>query len=154
REDRGARRAVSREPRAPDGALSRVSALEGWDNFYVIVGSSAGALIGLQFVVVTLIAEGPVGRAEAPAGGAVAAPSGAHFGAVLLLASLVSAPWSGIGTVAVLWGVVGLCGLAYSVLVARRMRAQTAYRPVLEDWLFHALLPVAAYAALALATFV
>ena len=30
-----------------------------WETFYVIVGASAGALIGLQFVVLTLIAEGP-----------------------------------------------------------------------------------------------
>jgi hypothetical protein len=30
-----------------------------WDSFYVIVGSAAGALIGLQFVVMTLIAERP-----------------------------------------------------------------------------------------------
>jgi len=36
-----------------------MSALSGWENFYVIVGSSAGALIGLQFVVITLIAEIP-----------------------------------------------------------------------------------------------
>ncbi len=28
--------------------------LAGWENFYLIVGSSAGALIGLQFVVITL----------------------------------------------------------------------------------------------------
>ena len=34
-------------------------ALTEWENFYVIVGSSAGALIGLQFVVITLIAERP-----------------------------------------------------------------------------------------------
>jgi len=33
--------------------------LAGWENFYVIVGSSAGALIGLQFVVITLIAAKP-----------------------------------------------------------------------------------------------
>ncbi len=31
--------------------------LQAWENFYVIVGSSAGALTGLQFVVLTLIAE-------------------------------------------------------------------------------------------------
>jgi hypothetical protein len=31
--------------------------MSSWENFYVIVGSSAGALIGLQFVVMTLIAE-------------------------------------------------------------------------------------------------
>ena len=30
-----------------------------WETFYVIVGASAGALIGLQFVVLTLIAAGP-----------------------------------------------------------------------------------------------
>ncbi|MFZ1072124.1 MAG: hypothetical protein WAO21_01690 [Verrucomicrobiia bacterium] len=34
-----------------------MTALDGWENFYVIVGSSAGALIGLQFVVITLIKE-------------------------------------------------------------------------------------------------
>ena len=32
-----------------------MTALDGWENFYVIVGSSAGALIGLQFVVLALI---------------------------------------------------------------------------------------------------
>ena len=26
--------------------------LAGWDSFYVIIGSAAGALIGLQFVVI------------------------------------------------------------------------------------------------------
>jgi hypothetical protein len=33
------------------------SALSAWESFYVIVGSSGGALIGLQFVVITLIAD-------------------------------------------------------------------------------------------------
>ena len=37
-----------------------MTALRGWENFYVIVGSSAGALIGLQFVVMTLIAGMPI----------------------------------------------------------------------------------------------
>lgn len=34
--------------------------MNGWENFYVIVGSSAGALIGLQFVVITLVAAMPI----------------------------------------------------------------------------------------------
>ena len=34
-----------------------VSPFAAWENFYVIVGSSAAALTGLQFVVVTLGAE-------------------------------------------------------------------------------------------------
>ena len=28
-----------------------------WDSFYLIVGGAAGALIGLQFVVMTLLAD-------------------------------------------------------------------------------------------------
>jgi len=126
--------------------------LNGWENFYIIVGSSAGALIGLQFVVITLIER--ESRPAAEVGAAFATPSVVHFGAVLLLSAIVSVPWNGITVAAVLWGLVGLCGFVYAVVVARRMRAQTAYRPVFEDWLFHALLPLAAYAMLALSAFV
>jgi hypothetical protein len=72
-------------------------ALDGWENFYVIVGSSAGALIGLQFVVLTLIAERPPLRAPEVAA-AFATPSVVHFAVVLLLSAIVSAPWNGIGT--------------------------------------------------------
>jgi hypothetical protein len=126
-----------------------MTALDGWENFYVIVGSSAGALIGLQFVVLTLIAGRPVTRGEAQASEAFSTPSVVHFGVVLLLSAVLSAPWLGIGAVAVLWGLVGLCGIAYTGVVARRMRGQTVYRPVFEDWLFHVLLPLAAYAMLA-----
>ena len=127
--------------------------LGAWQNFYVIVGSSAGALIGLQFVVITLIANTPVSRGEAQAGDAFSTPSVVHFGVVLLLSAVISAPWQGIGFVAVLWGLVGLCGIAYTFIVARRMRAQTVYQPVFEDWLFHALLPFAAYTMLAVSAF-
>jgi hypothetical protein len=126
-----------------------MSPLDGWENFYVIVGSSAGALIGLQFVVLTLIAGRPIVRGEAQAGDAFSTPSVVHFAVVLLLSAVASAPWYGIGAVAVLWGGVGLGGIAYDVVVARRMRVQTAYKPVFEDWLFHALFPFAAYAMLA-----
>jgi ABC-type nickel/cobalt efflux system permease component RcnA len=128
--------------------------MNGWANFYVIVGSSAGALIGLQFVVLTLIASRPVSRGEAQAGDAFSTPSVVHFGVVLLLSAIISAPWDGIGTVMVLWGGVGLIGIVYVAIVARRMRAQTVYKPVFEDWLFHVLLPLAAYAMLAVSAFV
>ncbi len=37
----------------------------------------------------------------------------------------------------------------YVIVVARRLRLQTAYRAVFEDWLFHVLLPLTAYAMLA-----
>ncbi len=127
--------------------------LGGWGDFYVIVGSSAGALIGLQFVVMTLLADMPARRANADAGAAFASPSVVHLAVVLLLSAMLSAPWHRMSTVGALWGVVGLGGLVYSVIVARRMRAQSAYEPVLEDWLAHVLLPFLAYAVLAASAF-
>jgi hypothetical protein len=94
-----------------------MTALNGWENFYVIVGSAAGALIGLQFVVVTLIADKPALR-TVEAGAAFATPTIVHFGVVLLLSALVSVPWHGIGTVSIVWGLVGLIGIVYAVVVA------------------------------------
>ncbi|MGE5624662.1 MAG: hypothetical protein ACM3ZT_03845 [Bacillota bacterium] len=129
-----------------------MSALTDWDSFYVIVGSAAGALIGLQFVVMTLIAENPPARA-AEAGPAFATPTIIHFSAVLLLSALLRMPWGTIASAAVLWGVMGVAGLVYTFFVTRRMYTQTAYAPVFEDWLFHALLPIGAYAALGISAF-
>jgi Ca2+/Na+ antiporter len=126
-----------------------MTTLAAWNNFYVIVGSSAGALIGLQFVVITLIANRPIDRDVAQASNAFTTPSVVHFAVVLLLSAVGCAPWGGVVAVSVVWGLVGLGGLVYALIVARRMRAQTAYRPVFEDWLFHVLLPLAAYAVLA-----
>ena len=131
-----------------------MTALAGWLNFYVIVGSSAGALIGLQFVVLSLIADKPVAGNGTDAGAAFATPTIVHFGAVLGLSGILSAPWDGIGTASALCGLVGLSGLVYSVIVIRRMRVQDVYRPQFEDWLFHILLPFAAYATLAVSAYV
>jgi len=126
-----------------------VTELDGWDNFYVILGSSAGALIGLQFVVMTLLAEIPLTGRDAQAGQAFGTPNVVHFGVVLLLSALVVVPWHGIEVLAVLWGVTGIAGFTYAMIVIRRMRLQEAYEAVFEDWLFHAWLPMAAYALLA-----
>jgi hypothetical protein len=129
-----------------------MSELARWDSFYVIVGSAAGALIGLQFVVLTLIAERPpVGAADA--GAAFGSPTIVHFGAVLFLSALLHAPWQTIATAAALWGLLGFAGAAYSVIVCRRMRKQAVYQPVFEDWLFHVALPLAAYVVLAVSPF-
>jgi hypothetical protein len=130
-----------------------MTALSAWENFYVIVGSSAGALIGLQFVVITLIAAMPTAQGTAQAGAAFSTPNVVHFGAVLLLAGILSAPWQEITPAAVLWGLLGLCGIVYAAVVVRRMRRQGAYKPVFEDWLFHVLLPFVAYIALAVTAF-
>jgi hypothetical protein len=125
-----------------------MTALSGWANFYVIVGSSAGALIGLQFVVMALVADMPRTQNQAQAGQAFATPTIVNFGTVLLLSAALSAPWHSLTGAALLWGLEGLGGLVYVILVARRLGTQTVYQPVFEDWLFHAVLPIVAYATL------
>jgi hypothetical protein len=62
---------------------------------------------------------------------------------------MLCAPWDSVGAVATLLELSGLTGMVYALVVARRMRVQGAYKPEFEDWLFHLLLPFAAYAALA-----
>src|SRR3954451_9343718 len=114
-----------------------MSPLYGWQNFYVIVGSSAGALIGLQFFAMTLMADMPTARVDPQASNAFGTPNVVHFAAVLMLSAILSAPWQGLAVVAALWGAMGLIGVVYSLVVSRRMRTQTAYKPVFEDWLFH-----------------
>lgn len=127
--------------------------LSGWQNFYVIMGSSAGALIGLQFVAITLIADIPLRRGSQQAGNAFATPNIVHFSAVLLLAGVMSAPWPAIAEIAIAWGLIGIAGLLYAIIVIRRMRTQKAYRPELEDWVFHAVLPLLSYVVLALSAY-
>jgi hypothetical protein len=120
----------------------------GWESFYVIVGAAAGALIGLQFVVVTLIAEKPP-KDAANASAAFATPTIVHFSASLLLCALMRVPWPSFIYPAASWGVMGVGGLIYTGVVAWRMRNQAAYRPGFEDWVFHLALPALAYVLLA-----
>ena len=121
-----------------------------WESFYVIVGSSAGALTGLQFVVLTMIAEASKRRIGA-SGEAIAAfgsPNVVHFCAALLISAILSAPWSGLAPPGIAIAVCGACGVVYSLIVLRRTLRQHEYEPVLEDWIWHAALPFLAYAAL------
>src|SRR4051794_19516872 len=98
-----------------------MSELAKWDSFYVILGSAAGALIGLQFVVITLVAQRPPIRG-AEAGAAFGTPTIVHFSVALLLSALLRAPWENMIAAAVTWGVIGLSGLAYAAITGRRMR--------------------------------
>lgn len=124
-----------------------MSELDAWDSFYVIIGSAAGALIGLRFVVVTLVAERPSLRAT-DAGAAFATPTIVHFSAVLLVLALIRIPWHSVMPLAVLWGVLGLSGLTYETAVARHLSRQAVYSMQFEDWIFHLLLPSVGYAIL------
>ncbi|HVU87759.1 MAG TPA: hypothetical protein VHD36_10590, partial [Pirellulales bacterium] len=124
-----------------------MSVLSDWDSFYLIVGPAAGALIGLQFVVMTLIADRPTPVAM-EAGQAFATPTVVHFSASLLLSALVRVPWPAPVFVSGISGLIGLGGLAYMALLVRRMRRQHAYTMDAEDSTFHVVLPALSYALL------
>ncbi len=125
-----------------------VSLLTSWQTFYVLVGTAAATLMGLMFVVITLIS-GVRGRVSAPseAFSSFNTPNVFHFGAALFVAALLCAPWQALWTAGLLLGLCGLWGGTYVVIVLRRVRRQSDYQPVLEDWLFHTILPLVSYTA-------
>ena len=127
------------------------AAFAAWQNFYIIVGSSAGALTGLQFVVMALVAERPLGSPQDV--NAFGTPTVVHFGATLLVSAILAAPWHRLGSAGVALAICGALGCAYSVIVIRRAR-RAAYTPVLEDWLFFVILPLLAYVDLLIAAIV
>jgi len=126
------------------------SALKAWESFYVIVGSSAGALTGLQFVVLTLISESGMIRGSTATLAAFGSPNVVHFCLALLLSAIMSSPWQGVGPAGVAIALCGAGGLIYSIVVLRRALRQKDYKPVLEDWIWHDAIPILAYAALIL----
>jgi hypothetical protein len=129
------------------------TALSAWESFYVIVGSSGGALIGLQFVVITLIADNRVLASQGAAVSAFGTPTVVHFTAALAVSAIMSAPWPSLGPLAVTLGGCGIAGLIYCAIAIRRARRQTDYQPVFEDWIFYATVPCVAYAALIVTAF-
>ena len=128
-----------------------MTSLSEWATFYEVLGSASAALTGLQFITIALLADMPIREpGEAEAGDAFATPTIVHFVSALFLAIMGAAPWRRLTPAAVLWGLAGAAGLVYTLVIIRRIRSQQAYHPVLEDWIFHTLLPLLAYAALIL----
>jgi hypothetical protein len=128
------------------------SPLAAWETFYVIIGSSAAALTGLQFVVIALVAE-TAKRNTSREIEAFGTPTVVHFCASLLLAAILTAPWRTLTNAGLAVGAAGVAGVVYVGLVTERARRQRGYKPVFEDWLWHLILPFLAYAGILVAAF-
>src|SRR5260370_19979811 len=122
------------------------SLLTGWENFYVIVGSSAGGLTGITFVVIGLIRD--VQRVRPTGLRAFLTPTIVHFGGVLALAAFVSMPHQSVTSLSIGFGIAGLVGLIYGGVIAANMRQGSVYVPVHEDWIWNVALPAVVYGAL------
>jgi hypothetical protein len=126
--------------------------LAAWESFYVIVGSSGAALIGLQFVVITLIAD-KHNRATSESISAFGTPTVVHFAVALVVSAIMSAPWQTLIPTAIALGICGLFGVVYAIVVVQRARRQTDYTPVAEDWAWYAIVPCTIYAVLSVGAF-
>src|ERR1700719_1935108 len=124
------------------------SPLAGWENFYVIVGSSAGGLTGITFVVVALIRD--TAASARPTGvGVFVTPTIVHFGGVLALAAYLSMPHQVVSSLSAGFGAMGLAGLIYGGVIAAGMRRHRGdYVPVREDWMWNVILPTLVYGCL------
>ncbi len=129
-----------------------LSPLATWQNFYILIGTAAATLVGLLFVVVTLIA-GLRERVSMSGDGIAtfSTPNVLHFCIALLVAAILSAPWQALWQASLLLGLTGLWGASYVLIVLRRVHRQTHYHPVLEDWLWHTILPLVSYTAFVVA---
>lgn len=122
---------------------------ERWDNFYILIGSAAGALIGLLFIVVTLT--GGMDRDQALRGASrYMTPTVVEFTAVLLISAVASAPADERLQRAALV-VLALVLCAWALVNCWRMFFQSSggQRPHWSDPWFYAAAPAASYAALA-----
>lgn len=125
-----------------------LSPLADWSNFYVIIGTAAGGLTGLTFVVIALASE--VNRLETAGLRAFVTPTIVHFGTVLALAAYLNVPHQSVISLSIGFAVAGVAGVVYSGVIAATMRTfATKYVPVHEDWLWNVLVPAALYATLA-----
>src|SRR5262245_2362486 len=130
-----------------DGTHARFS---DWESFYVIVGTSGGALIAIQFVVATLIG-GLRRRPPAESLNAFGTPTLVELAAALFVSAIMSVPWPALWPAGLVLIATGVAGIVYCGVVLGRARHQTFYEPEWQDWVFYFALPCCAYAVLAIA---
>jgi hypothetical protein len=87
---------------------------EGWENYYLMIGSSAGALIGLMFVVVTLTAGRD--RAEVERGKHLyTSPIVWHLAVILTLSGAAAVPGISAPVFAVATVCLAIIGLGWGI---------------------------------------
>jgi len=116
--------------------------LENWRDFYVMIGTASGAIVGASFIVASLAS----GVKELTLGmRGFISPTAVHLTSVLVGSAILSVPKIPPLAIALLLGTGGLAGVSYGIIVVTRI---WKLKLGMEDWCFYALLPVLAYAAI------
>jgi len=114
-----------------------------------MMGSSAAALTGLMFVVITLVTDAIRNRPRPQDGlSTFSTPTVYHFCAALLISGIQLAPWHSLWVPGIAIALLGLVGTVYIGRIAMRTWGLTSYRADLDDWFFYAVLPSVAYLAI------
>jgi hypothetical protein len=121
-----------------------------WETFYLMVGSSAAALIGLLFVVITLTSDIRPDAAEV-SGRVYLKPTVYHFGATFLISAAAIMPEPPRLAMALVIAIPALIGLSYaSVSLYHMLVRQVPSKPHWTDYFFYGALPGLTYLGLLL----
>lgn len=122
--------------------------LDGWHDFYVILATAAGTLIGAMFVVAS-IAGRIVRKARAVQVGAFFTATVFHLSAVLFACLLVMMPTLSSPAFGIIVGLGGLAGLGLASRAGLWVRRHSNIDAT--DRLWYAAIPVASYILVAVA---
>ena len=122
---------------------------QGWDSFYLLIGSAAAGLIGLLFVVATLTGNRELASALRGAR-LFLTPTVFHFAVVLVLSALALAPGPVPHAVGLLVGAAALAGLVYSAAITVALvRGEAHETPHWSDFWCYGIVPAAIYLGVA-----
>src|SRR2546426_5850746 len=124
------------------------SLLAAWSTFFFRTASSAAALTGLMFVVISLVTGQERTDATQDGIAAFTTPTVMHFAAALLVSGILIMPWRSLVQAGILVAVIGLYGVAPILRVMGRTRRRTRYTADLEEWTRFTILPLGAHLAI------
>ncbi len=122
--------------------------LRDWQNFYLLTGTAAATLIGLQFIAASL-GTGLVTSSTKLLISTWVTPTIIHFGTVLVIAVVSTIPVLNALLLAVLLGIGGLAGLGYTSAVGIGMWRQGRKTPLASSvWIWYVVAPLLSYGIL------
>jgi hypothetical protein len=128
------------------------SLLAGWENFYVIIGTSAGGLTGLTFVVIALVKDRTTANVTPHGVSVFVTPTIVHFGGVLAFAAFMNLPHPQVLALSAVFVLAGVAGVVYSAVIGTHMPGPGSfYVAVREDWVWNVIVPSVIYTALIVA---
>jgi hypothetical protein len=121
---------------------------EGWENYYLMIGSSAGALIGLMFVVVTLTAGRDHDQVERGKH-LYTSPIVWHLGVIVVMSGTAAVPTITPRLFAAMAGGLALLGVGWGVRSAVGIARARLTKDNMFDMFWYGIAPALVYFGLA-----